>query len=384
MFQVTTQEALFIGANRQTQVSDQHAKTHIVAFGAGQTIALWNPLDENSQGVFATLKGHEAEVTCVKFITDTPYMVSCSEDHHVKIWKQNPGVAREVDGWTCVQTLDHYSHTVVALAVLPGLIAVGCADGKVSLWVQKMKEDVFILGEEFEVQKGVLPLALAFSKVIDDKYLLAVGGTNVNVFVFSFVLNATAETIETLQLAAKLEGHEDWIKSLAFRHQETPGDYLLCSGSQDRYIRLWRIRINDLIEEQDEDDEDIATKLALLNNKQYKFHVTDALRVCINFEALIMGHDDWISSLQWHETRLQLLASTADTALMVWEPDEASGIWVCGLRLGELSSKGASTATGSAGGFWSCLWFSHQNKDYILTNGKTGSWRVWTLSLIHI
>ena len=118
-------------------------------------------------------------------------------------------------------------------------------------------------------------------------------------------------------------------------------------------------------------------RLTLLSNKQYKFQIDDELRVGINFEALIMGHDDWISSLQWHESRLQLLAATADTSLMVWEPDETSGIWVCSLRLGEMSSKGASTATGSSGGFWSCLWFTHERIDFFLTNGKTGSWRIW-------
>lgn len=158
--------------------------------------------------------------------------------------------------------------------------------------------------------------------------------------------------------------------------EETKGDYILASGSQDRYIRLWRIRTNDKIDSSDEDD----TKLSLLSNKMYKFDLTPGLHVAINFEALIMGHDDWISSLQWHKTKLQLLTSTADTAIMVWEPDEVSGVWICSARLGELSSKGASTATGSSGGFWSCLWFDNEGDEYILTNGKTGAWRVWRSS----
>ncbi|CCD24539.1 Elongator subunit ELP2 NDAI_0D02250 [Naumovozyma dairenensis CBS 421] len=369
------QEAIFIGANRQNQVSSYNKSLNIVAFGACNTIALWDPLDPSNHGVIQTLKGHEADVTCVKFIHGTPFMISASEDHHVKVWKVTDNV------WNCVQTIQHYQNTIVALDVLEDLFVVGCADGNVSIWVRENELDTFVMSQEFIVQQGVLPLSFALSNVTDNKYLLAIGGTNVNVFIYSFVFSRTqgVDAIHDCKLAAKLEGHEDWIKSMAFRHQETPGDYLLCSGSQDRYIRLWRIRINDLIEEQD--DENDENKLELLNNKQYKFHVADDLKVCINFEALIMGHDDWISSLQWHETRLQLLASTADTALMVWEPDEASGIWVCGLRLGELSSKGASTATGSAGGFWSCLWFSSEdNVDYILTNGRTGSWRIWKLT----
>ncbi|CAI4063810.1 hypothetical protein SUVZ_07G4280 [Saccharomyces uvarum] len=364
---VVVPEAIFIGANKQTQVGDLHNGKKIVAFGAGNTIALWSPIELNNQGVYATLKSHEAEVTCVKFIPETEFMVSASEDHHVKIWK-----FIDDSHLQCIQTIKHYSKTIVTLTALPNIIAVGCADGTVTLWTQNTQTDQFSLGHEITIKKGFFyPLCLSLSRVEKNKYLLAIGGTNVHVFIVSFILNNA--DIENCQIVAELEGHEDWIKSLAFRHQETPGDYLLCSGSQDRYIRLWRVRVNDLID----DTEENSKKLTLLSNKQYKFHIDDDLRVGIDFEALIMGHDDWISSLQWHESRLQLLAATADTSLMVWEPDETSGIWVCGLRLGEISSKGASTATGSSGGFWSCIWFTHEGMDYFLTNGKTGSWRMW-------
>ncbi|CAI4062794.1 Elongator subunit ELP2 SKDI_07G4520 [Saccharomyces kudriavzevii IFO 1802] len=367
MAETIVPEAIFIGANKQTQVSDLHKAKKIVAFGAGKTIALWNPIEPNNQGVYATLKGHEAEVTCVRFIPESQFMVSASEDHHVKIWKFT-----DYSHLQCVQTIEHYSKTIVALTALPNLISVGCADGTITLWRQDTQNDQFSLAHKFTIKRGFFyPLCLSLSKVQENKYLLAIGGTNTHVFIASFVLDNAG--IENCQIVAELEGHEDWVKSLAFRHQETPGDYLLCSGSQDRYIRLWRIRANDLIDDSEED----SKKLTLLSNKQYKFNIDDELRVGINFEALIMGHDDWISSLQWHESRLQLLAATADTSLMVWEPDETSGIWVCGLRLGEISSKGASTATGSSGGFWSCLWFTHEGMDFFLTNGKTGSWRMW-------
>ncbi|KAL3233046.1 Elongator complex protein 2 [Nakaseomyces bracarensis] len=365
---VVSPEAIFIGANRQTQVSSYNKGKNILAFGAGKNIALWNPLDQSSQGVFATLKGHEAEVTCVRFVPGSDLMVTASEDHHVKIWKFVSGNRLE-----CIQTLSHYTHAIVALEVLPNLIVIGSAGGLVSIWTPESSgSENYTLAEEFSVHKNFFPLCFSLSCVVENKYILAIGGTSVNVFIYSFILSE-GHKIENLKQAAVLEGHEDWVKSIAFRHQEVPGDYLLCTGSQDRYIRVWRVRINDLIDESEEDE----NKLTLLSSKQYKFFVDDSLKIGINFEALIMGHDDWVSSLQWHESKMQLLASTADTSLMVWEPDESSGVWVCALRLGEISSKGASTATGSSGGFWSCLWFNLDSKDYILTNGKTGSWRIW-------
>ena len=222
----------------------------------------------------------------------------------------------------------------------------------------------------FNLQTNVYPLCMALKLVEGDKYLLAIGGTNPRVFIYSFTLQDG--TLNNFQLAAELEGHEDWVKAMDF-YEESPGNMLLATGSQDRYIRLWRIRTNELIDNSDEDE----FKLNLLGNKQSKFFITPDLKVAINFDALIVGHDDWISCLKWHKERPQLLASTADTAVMVWEPDADSGVWICASRLGELSSKGASTATGSSGGFWSCSWFTHKNRDHILTNGKTGSWRMW-------
>ncbi|CAR21423.1 Elongator subunit ELP2 [Lachancea thermotolerans CBS 6340] len=358
-------EAIFIGGNRQTQASDYNPKHGILAYGAGKTIAFWKPLDPAHRGVYATLKGHDAEVTCVRFVPGTEFMITASEDSQVRLWAFD---GEDNSAMACIQSTDHHKHTITSLSVLSNLLTVGCADGSVSVW--QINERQISLVHSFVLKAGVFPLCMALKSVEDSKVLLAVGGTNSNVFIYSFTREAAA--LENFQLAATLEGHEDWIKAMDF-YEEGPGNMLLATGSQDRYIRLWRIRTNDLIDNSDEDD----SKLKLLSNKQSKFYIDGSLRVAINFEALIIGHDDWVSCLKWHSDKLQLLASTADTAVMVWEPDAESGIWVCASRLGELSSKGASTATGSSGGFWSCNWFTQEKADYILTNGKTGSWRMW-------
>ncbi|AAS51112.1 ACL116Wp [Eremothecium gossypii ATCC 10895] len=354
---MATQEAVFIGANRQTKVADFYLPTKTVAFGAGKCIALWNPLDEHNAGVYCTLKAHNAEVTSVKFIGAEKLLVSASADATINVWRGD-------ERWELAQTLEGPKSSVTSLAVAAGLIVAGFADGTLSVWSEH--DDAFVLSSQFLIRKGFLPLALALQKLSDGCYMLAVSGTSTDLMVYSVCVAATVD----VELSATVEGHEDWIKDLAFR-SNGPGDWMLASGAQDRYIRLWRIKANNNIEEED------PTKLKLLSNKIYKFQVTADLHLSINFEALIMGHDDWISSLQWHESKCQLLAATADTSVMLWEPDEISGIWVCASRLGEFSSKGASTATGSAGGFWSCLWFATGDAEYILANGKTGSWRMW-------
>ncbi|SCU79248.1 LAMI_0A07954g1_1 [Lachancea mirantina] len=356
-------EAIFIGANKQVQVSDYQAERQLVAFGAGKTIALWNPLDSEYRGVFGTLKGHNAEVTCVRFVTNSDLMISASEDSVVRLWRFTDAQKAQ-----CIQVIEHHKHSITCVTVDENVFAVGCADGSVSLWA--ICNGKANLEQELRCPKGIFPLCLALKAVGKKNFIMALGGTAANVFVYSFDVEGGLKT--SFQLAAELEGHEDWIKALDF-YEETSGNFILASGSQDRYIRLWRIKCNNLIGVPVYED----SKLKLLSNKLYKFSISPGYEVAINFEALIIGHDDWVSSVRWHPTKLQLLASTADTALMIWEPDELSGVWVCATRLGELSSKGASTATGSAGGFWSCLWFNANGRDIILTNGKTGSWRKW-------
>ncbi|SCU79136.1 LAFA_0B00980g1_1 [Lachancea sp. 'fantastica'] len=365
-------EGIFIGGNRQTQVSSFSSQHEILAFGAGKTIALWKPLDSSSHGVYRTLKGHNAEVTCVRFVHGTDLLISASEDFQIRIWRKHTSTLE--NGRTtfeCIQTLTHHKHTITAISVLETMFVVGCADGSVSIWGLGAKNEAKLM-HVFEPKKNTFPLSLALQEIDENKVLLAVGGTNTNVFIYSFLWEPKLLELSEFQQAAVLEGHEDWIKAIDF-HQESAGNLMLATGSQDRYIRLWKIRANELIDNSDED----KSKLKLLSNKQSKFTIGSDFKVAISFEALIIGHDDWISSLQWHENQLRLMASTADTAVMVWEPDEDSGVWVCTSRLGELSSKGASTATGSAGGFWSSNWLIKGGEDYIVTNGKTGSWRMW-------
>lgn len=370
--ELVSQDAVFIGANRQALVSD--FSPNLVAYGAKNTIALWDPLAKDKKGVYHTLKHGDGEVTCVKFVPDSDYLLSAGADGRINLFVKsgsNPTLYR-------LQASNaEQSASIVCLAVVDKEIFVtGNTLGNVVIW--RIENDLFSALHTFRVKFNFYPTSLALQK-IGSQYLLVIGGTSCDLFIYSF--DSTALDIAQ---RAVLTGHEDWTKCLAFVTEKEGSDYILASGSQDRYIRLWRLRLNDAIDNSDEDE----LKLVLLSNKQYKFDF-DGGRAAFSFEALIMGHDDWVTGLQWHpsysrfssgkEKKLQLLSLSADTALMIWEMDKDSGIWVSVNRLGELSIKGASTATGASGGFWSCLWFEDQEtqNQLILANGKTGALRLY-------
>ncbi|KAG7665412.1 ELP2 [[Candida] subhashii] len=376
------QEAIFIGANKQNFVSDYNPTDKILAYGAANTVALWKPLDKSQKGVYSTLKNHDKEITGVKFIPNSPFLISVAEDYKVNVWKNS---SSNNDNYDHFQELQGHEHSVTCLAAVNEKVFVtGGADRQIIIWTFDEIEKKFKLGERLQVKPNFYPLCLAIQDIDNDgHYLLSIGGTSNLLFIYTFNLNGN--NISNLSKAAELSGHEDWIKCLQFVTETQHKNYILASGAQDRYVRLWRLKLNELIDDSDEDE----TKLILLSNKQYKFNFGSNSRAAFSFEALIMGHDDWVTGLQWHpsytyknnkiEKKLQLLTSTADTALMIWEMDVDSGIWVCVSRLGEMSIKGASTATGASGGFWSCLWFvdDDTSSQYVLASGKTGSFRVY-------
>jgi len=115
---------------------------------------------------------------------------------------------------------------------------------------------------------------------------------------------------------------------------------------------------------------------AALGGESYPFTL-NSQKYSITFSALLPGHDDWVFTVSFHPSNPDLLlSSSADASLTIWQPEQASGIWIPETRLGEVSSlKGATTAQGSSGGFWGGVW-GPTGKE-VACWGKTGAWRVW-------
>ncbi|KIW71115.1 hypothetical protein PV04_03320 [Phialophora macrospora] len=373
------------GGNRHSGAADWSAKSGLLAFGADQNVAVWSPLSDSACGISALLSGHGAKVTAVKFLTcssatgSDQLLVTGDADGGIAVWTQD-GSTQQVR-WKCLNRVKAHDGTVNTVSCLVGsnIFVTGGADATVKVWRVQVEEGKIEALATLRLRPRFIPLSLAVGAFLSDtsqgNAFLVVGGTRNVIQVYSLESLASEPQIK---LCATLTGHEAWVRSLALtRTGRSDGGYLLASASQDKYVRIWRLHSGGhqsrvITPTETNAPSTLAAKVQTVTAGSHAYRIT--------FEALLLGHDDWIYSASWSPGTSsgdpQLLTASADGSLSIWEPDPISGIWLSISRLGEISSqKGATTATGSAGGFWTALW-SPDGKA-VTSLGRTGSWRLW-------
>ena len=327
------------------------------------------------------LRGHIEKINVVRFFPvsfpNVQVILSGSVDKTIRIWH-----SASVNSFKFTErgVLEGHNGSINCIAVAQGtdVFASGSADATIRLWHIDLSKDT-LRAECFQTittSPKFLPLTLSLCCLEKaENLVLAAAGTRGGVQIF------TTSKDQDFSLQATLTGHEGWVRSLDIRQESgsTSGDLLLASASQDKYIRLWRIQ-----KVPTEDAQRISLVGSaggsfghILQNKAHKIEFSDSVYT-VSFEALLLGHEDWIYTVSWRAAAqgLQLLSASADSSLAIWEPEVASGVWICTTRLGEISAqKGSTTATGSSGGFWSGLW--SPSGDVVVSLGRTGSWRMW-------
>ncbi|KAF2643715.1 WD40 repeat-like protein [Massarina eburnea CBS 473.64] len=372
-----------IGGNRNPAAADWDTNgSQLLAFGANHSIALWDPSDTSLHGVKSLLNGHTDVVNAIKFFpTGTPnisILISGAADHTLRIWRRSGGPETRYES---VKIANEHSGPITRIAILPSseLFATGSSDGTVKIWKLVHDPDFstvdIVLTQSITLTPRHFPLAIALATLDETSTVLAVAGTRSTIQIF--VSHDTQ-----FQLSATLTGHEGWIRALDFTREASDGnsDLLLASASQDKYIRLWRLHRGEELPAVSSalNDPVLGVLGKSLSNKAHRF-ASATSKYSITFEALLLGHEDWIYTSTWRhrESKLQLLSTSEDNSIAIWEADPTSGVWVCITRLGEISAqKGSTSATGSAGGFWVGLWSPDGNS--VVSLGRTGSWRKWT------
>ena len=379
MPEVTT-EYVSVGGNRHSAAADWSTRAGILAFGADHNVALWRPLKEDTHGISTLLGGHKAKVNAVRFLQppssdEDELIVSGDAEGQVRVLTYSG----QQPSWHTLVTTKAHEGAVNCITSLCGtnLLATGGADATIKLWRCQDKSGLTLL-TAISTKPRFIPLCLVIgsyhTKTSPDCAFLAAGGTRNEVVLYS-LRDLFSEP--KAELAASLKGHDGWIRSLALCVRPN-GDQLLASASADKYVRLWKFSKGEVRPQQVPTDPGAASiSQTTLNAKVQKVSALGT-EYSVTFEALLLGHEDWVCSASWNPnaSNLQLLTASADGTLTVWEPDPASGVWVSTSRLGEISGqKGATTATGSSGGFWNALW--SPDGQAVTSLGRTGSWRLW-------
>lgn len=363
----TRSTAISVGCNAVTNAV-AWSPDGLLAFGANRTIAIYDP--SSSFGVHATLIGHTSRVTVVRWF-NAHTILSGSSDSTVRIWR-----TQEDGDWTCVQTIQDHTRSISSIAVCDRYFVSTSMDGTFNIYSCSGTNEAQSL--QSVSYKPSIPLSVAMAKLPgSESYVLAIGGTSSIICLYGSVDSEANSGGLQVELKAKLPGHEDWIRSFDFvAENET---LLLASASQDRYIRLWRIDKRQ-VREQEQSVDGLMANLILLENKAHDFSVPEGAWKA-SFEALLVSHEDWVFSVDFSHDQagnLVLLSSSADSSIIVWNPDLDSQIWTVQAQLGVISTKGASTATGSTGGFWGAIFSPRQViKPTICAWNKTGSIRLW-------
>jgi elongator complex protein 2 len=87
------------------------------------------------------------------------------------------------------------------------------------------------------------------------------------------------------------------------------------------------------------------------------------------FDSLLMGHDDWVHSVDWmvNGDNLLLASASSDKSVMVWAQDAESKIWVNKRRVGDVG--------GNTLGFYNVKFVP----DGIIGHSYNGSLHIWDL-----
>eukprot|EP01130_Rhizamoeba_saxonica_P017342 TRINITY_DN8379_c0_g1_i1.p1 TRINITY_DN8379_c0_g1~~TRINITY_DN8379_c0_g1_i1.p1 ORF type:complete len:810 (-),score=215.16 TRINITY_DN8379_c0_g1_i1:48-2477(-) len=384
-------EHINVGVNNVTNCCDW-ANNRYAAFGGGNLVALYDVLESK---VVKTLPGHRGRVNTVRWVNQPNQkkeIITGGTDGLVLVWTQEE--EENHDSWQVTAILRDHKDSVTGVDSIVFedgnklLIASCSGDNTVKLWLRKTQEDGTVSWEKLQTLDSFgtrMPLCVSLSFLPNSNYpVLAVGAADRNIHLFTQLgEDGLFGRVE------KLTGHEDWVKSIKFLTTES-GDILMATASQDCRIRVWRFvkntgedtilrpseilqRISDHIENEGVMDLDEYIEIS---NQGYNIK-TNGESFSIILESLLPGHEEWTSEVSWAPPIIdnngekiqpvELLSCSMDRTMIIWEPDEESGLWIEKARVGDVG--------GNHLGFLGCSYGN--NGEYILGYSHVGSIHIW-------
>lgn len=340
-----------------------------IAFGSGNHIGVYDPQlskdwSHRDHGIKEMLRGHTKRVNCVGYVrgASISMLVSGSADCTARLW------AHTDNQWQCRAVMSGHKNPIISVTGLQLssgeiLVVTASTDGTLK---------AFECGENVECRQtidvGSRNALAVTAREFGGKVLLVTGNTDHCVHVYASRARGT-----TFVKCLRLQGHEDWVTSVdILEHRQQmeanaavghwqKGDLVVASGSQDKYIRLWRITPSD---QQEMSAQDMLDRLTLkqLSTKSHQMAIGSS-RYAVSLDSVLLGHDGWVHSVQWSGSTL--VSASADGSVILWHPDPDAGVWSSRARLGETGSGFLGAAMGAGG-------------RAVVAHGLQGSFHMWT------
>ncbi|GAB1301509.1 Elongator complex protein 2 [Apodemus speciosus] len=324
--------------------------------------------------VVNNLNGHTARVNCLRWIrtedgSPSTELVSGGSDNRVMHWElENNQVLKSVrlqghEGPVyAVHSIYYHSssdgeqHTLIASAA---------SDSTVRLWSKKGPEVKFLQTLSFG---DAFVLAICLSILPGTNVpILACGDDDCRIHLF-------VQQSNQFQKMLSLCGHEDWIRGVEWA---TFGrDLFLASCSQDCLIRIWRLYVKPA---------PLGTKDDRIRLRENTFTIDNGgvpLTAALTLETVLAGHENWVNAVHWQpsfykdgvlQQPVRLLSVSMDKTMILWAPDEESGVWLEQVRVGEVG--------GNTLGFLDCQF--GENGSMIIAHAFHGALHLWKQSTVN-
>ncbi|XP_021092342.1 elongator complex protein 2 isoform X2 [Heterocephalus glaber] len=343
----------------------------LLAFGTSCSVVLYDP---QQRVVVSNLNGHAARVNCVQWIckqdgSPSTELLSGGSDNQVIHWEvENNQLLKAIhlqghEG--PVYVVHAVNQRTASDAASHTLIVSASSDSTVRFWSKKGSEvtclQTLTFGNGF-----ALALSLFFLPNTDVP-VLACGDDDCKIHLF-------VQQNDQFQKVLFLCGHEDWIRGVEWA--AFGRDLFLASCSQDCLIRIWRLYIKSTSSEMQDDNIRLKENTFTIENGGSK--VTFA----VTLETVLAGHENWVNAVHWQpsfckdgvlQQPVRLLSASMDKTMILWAPDEESGVWLEQVRVGEVG--------GNTLGFYDCQF--NEDGSMIIAHAFHGALHLWKQSTVN-
>jgi elongator complex protein 2 len=415
----------------------------LVALAAGRLVAVYDP---GQAQVLATRSGHADRVNAVAWIPrlvlpgsvaveDEAEFASAGADGGVRAWRVEVGrggagalhikCTASVSAGAGAGTLTSIAALTLRSCVL---VASTSADAGVRVWRREDGASALTLIASAFVKPSSVFEAVALSELPGPEegrcVLLAAAGADCLVHLFSLGPSGSGG----LTPALTCSGHTDWVRSLSFSaHCSLPGEaraVVLASGGQEGKVRLWRISGGEGEEAGGRGALSLSSSSAfermLLGQEAallregggsggapqagglalaHSFTVQGGRCYDVLADALLTGHDAWVTGVGWHPPVLVcgvwwqppcVLSVSMDKSAILWSPrgegegEEGrwGGVWTASARLGGAGGNALGLYGGGLAGDGASL-IAHSYQGALHVHRRTGGRGEggWPLSL---